>query len=543
MPQNNDSKTNMNSMSRYNRLQPGDLLNGVKFLSWKTEEHNYKGIAIFECSHEGCHNTFEAKPGDVASGWKSCCKEHTKCHTYSVGDKIGPHQLELVERIDGTYGIFRCNIGCEECPYEYLLKKNIHSVRIGRTYGCNLMRAKNSAKGHQKTFIPRDITGQKFGHLTAIRPLDDKMNSYTMWEFSCDCGRDDHVRMTYNTLMTGRRKHQCPQCSRDEARNTYEDISGQRFGHLTAQYRFIRDDGEARWHCLCDCGRTTDTTLSKLKTGWTRSCGKCNTSRGEDQIENALKELGVRYSRQESFKDIDEYPICYSPQTNHILYFDFYLPDYHMCLEFDGPQHFQKVRKFRQTEEELSVIQYRDAIKNKWCHDNGIILIRLTYRVQFKIDAEYINSIINREYDGTDVAYIVADSDPTMEEGDSLIPIVIDDDITFERVVTSSRKHRYNIGDKIGKYGFELLKRGRTYRDKATFKCNGGCEGCDGIIDRTIAVVLKNSVPKCFYEHNGYTATFPECTDDVKTKGTRDEWFNRNKTNGDLTDTNQDSQA
>lgn len=43
-----------------------------------------------------------------------------------------------------------------------------------------------------------DITGQKFGKLTAIAPCQDKKG---YWTFKCDCGR--YVEMRKNSVMSG----------------------------------------------------------------------------------------------------------------------------------------------------------------------------------------------------------------------------------------------------------------------------------------------------------------------------------------------------
>lgn len=51
------------------------------------------------------------------------------------------------------------------------------------------------------------------------------------------------------------------------------DITGQKFGRLTA----IRDVGSIgkgrRWECLCDCGNTTIVNLKDLRCSKTKSCG------------------------------------------------------------------------------------------------------------------------------------------------------------------------------------------------------------------------------------------------------------------------------
>lgn len=53
-----------------------------------------------------------------------------------------------------------------------------------------------------------------------------------------------------------------------------KDITGQRFGHLTALY----NTGEKKssfyvWHCVCDCGKEKDVPIGRLTSGNTTSCG------------------------------------------------------------------------------------------------------------------------------------------------------------------------------------------------------------------------------------------------------------------------------
>lgn len=51
-----------------------------------------------------------------------------------------------------------------------------------------------------------------------------------------------------------------------------EDLSGQRFGRLVAQYP-VHDGTRWRWHCQCDCGNTKDVIPHDLKRGMVKSCG------------------------------------------------------------------------------------------------------------------------------------------------------------------------------------------------------------------------------------------------------------------------------
>jgi hypothetical protein len=47
------------------------------------------------------------------------------------------------------------------------------------------------------------------------------------------------------------------------------DLAGQRFGKLTAQMYI----GGGRWHCICDCGGTSEATTTHLRSGNSTTCG------------------------------------------------------------------------------------------------------------------------------------------------------------------------------------------------------------------------------------------------------------------------------
>lgn len=53
----------------------------------------------------------------------------------------------------------------------------------------------------------------------------------------------------------------------------YIDLTGIRFGKLTAVERAESRKGRTRWVCRCDCGKMTTVEYWNLKTGNTTSCG------------------------------------------------------------------------------------------------------------------------------------------------------------------------------------------------------------------------------------------------------------------------------
>lgn len=172
--------------------------------------------------------------------------------------------------------------------------------------------------------------------------------------------------------------------AKNQGYKNFVDLTGKRFGRLVCLYttKEKTSNGSYIWHCKCDCGKTKDVSNSDLKSGKVKSCG-CNYSKGEAQVEQCLKELNIQYISQYTFKDCLTDKKC-------LLRFDFYLPDYNCCIEYDGEQHFKYRKTGWNTEEHFKETQLRDSIKNKYCKNNNIKMIRIPYTDFNKISSNYI---------------------------------------------------------------------------------------------------------------------------------------------------------
>jgi hypothetical protein len=83
-------------------------------------------------------------------------------------------------------------------------------------------------------------------------------------------------------------------------------------------------------------------------------------------------------------------------RSKYPLSFDFYLPEKNTLIEFDGIQHFKPIR-FKGCSIDYANEQYcelikRDAIKDKYCIDNNILLFRIPYTI--KNVEEHLNNIL-----------------------------------------------------------------------------------------------------------------------------------------------------
>lgn len=92
-------------------------------------------------------------------------------------------------------------------------------------------------------------------------------------------------------------------------------------------------------------------------------------SYGELMIEKQIKIIGIPYIKQHRFND------C---KYKRVLPFDFYLPNYNLCIEYDGKQHHIPIKNWG-GDKGLELRQLRDRIKTEYCESNNIKLIRINY--------------------------------------------------------------------------------------------------------------------------------------------------------------------
>ena len=121
----------------------------------------------------------------------------------------------------------------------------------------------------------KDLTGQRFGKLTAIRPTHERRGGHIVWECRCDCG--EAALVSGGSLKSGRTQS-CGCLLKGSAREigvcNAVDIAGQRFGKLIAvRATEERRNGSVIWECRCDCGSTVFVATRGLRSGSTRSCG------------------------------------------------------------------------------------------------------------------------------------------------------------------------------------------------------------------------------------------------------------------------------
>lgn len=118
--------------------------------------------------------------------------------------------------------------------------------------------------------------------------------------------------------------------------------------------------------CLI-CGYEWYAVPNKILCG--RGCPRCHESNGERYIRVWLTNHNIQYESEKIFHD------CRDIKP---LSFDFYLPDYNVCIEYQGGQHYFPVEIFG-GEEQFEIQIKHDKIKSDYCKQNDIRLLCIKY--------------------------------------------------------------------------------------------------------------------------------------------------------------------
>lgn len=234
------------------------------------------------------------------------------------------------------------------------------------------------------TFYPKienqrgkNLTGQQYGQLKVLyKTLSEKVGNATKSMWVCKCLYCNNIIKRRGDYLYQNRIISCG-CPKPI------DIKGQKFNHLTPIkiHSYDKNNGYI-WECKCDCGNTSYTSYCRLVNNYTKSCG-CERakslakmsqlgSKGELKIVEILQKNKILFERQKTFHDLKD---------QNLLPVDFYLPYYNCVIEFDGIQHFKYSGTGWDTKEQFEITQKHDKIKNDYCKNKNIILIRIPYYI------------------------------------------------------------------------------------------------------------------------------------------------------------------
>lgn len=331
-----------------------------------------------------CGNSdYYAYSDELNSGRKTMCNKcgnanaHIKHRKSHIGEKHG--YLTIIDEIYNYNNtgkkVYICNC---ECGKTNIIKNSTYRWNENSSCGCK-------AKENFSKKVSRHVDGEKFGRLLVIETLWNE--TPVKVKCKCECGNIVILRkndvQSLHTLSCGCLQKQRASESRFVNDTGYISSSG-----VTILNPYKRNNnGQMLWECECGfCKKHFYELPARIKNSHVQSCGCMKSSIREKWIEQLLIENNINYKTQYTFSD------C---KNKYVLRFDFALFDQFNNLialvENDGKQHFYPISYFG-GDEGFQLTQYRDKIKNNYCQNKNINLIRLPYYLS---DDEIKEKILN----------------------------------------------------------------------------------------------------------------------------------------------------
>ena len=106
-----------------------------------------------------------------------------------------------------------------------------------------------------------------------------------------------------------------------------------------------------------------------------KGCPLCKKYKGEERIKLWLERKNIKFEKPKKYPDLKD---------KDLLSYDFYLPTYNLLIEFNGIQHYEKVRWNKEmTDEEmrekLKIQRHHDWLKRKYTREHNIELLVIPY--------------------------------------------------------------------------------------------------------------------------------------------------------------------
>jgi hypothetical protein len=342
-----------------------------------------------KCKHNTCGHIWEVTPGDFLHCDTRCpeCTKHKKLPklTYDevkhfVEIESGSGCILVSKEFDGSYQSvleFQC-----KCGQHFQTRLSYFMFRKKRR--CNacgiLMSSKKRINKYAKV--------KKYIEATGCKLLsDDYINQDTPLKIQCQCGREFYRKFA----KFKKQKPCCTYCSPQTNWN-FEMIKEYIENNsncilISKEYHTVHDKIELR----CECGNIFKITFKQFQDG-KFLCNDCTKrSLGERRVREFLVKEKIKYIDQ--YKTID----CKNERS---LPFDFAVivnDKVYTLIEYDGEQHYEPVKGWG-GDKRLQYIKQNDQIKDQYCQDYNIPLIRIPYwefdNIE-KILTEKLNGVIN----------------------------------------------------------------------------------------------------------------------------------------------------
>lgn len=212
---------------------------------------------------------------------------------------------------------------------------------------------------------------------------------------SIDCGHKFSILWRNLLRKIENKETKCKDCScQDRIKgitNNFEEIKNYIYKETQREYKVLSKEkdyinNKSLIQVLHKtCGKPFPINFSNFQQG--KRCPHCARKSQESKtaqlLKRVLSHLNVFFEEEKIFLD------CSNPFTQNKLRFDIYIQELNLAIEIDGEQHSVPISRFG-GKTELIKNQYRDYLKNKFCFENNINLIRVNlYDTELKRKKSY----------------------------------------------------------------------------------------------------------------------------------------------------------
>ena len=345
--------------------------------------------------HNVCSHTFEMTPHNFLGGQRcpNCRYKHASASSSKKFDKFSKQVNDLT---NGEYNVFPPYVNNKtKIKFEHVTCGNIFEMRPNnftngqRCPKCGRSSSQNTRRKTTEEFKKEVVSCYGVGEYEVIGDYVDSETKVKVKHNKCG--------LVYDTRPADfTRGHGCPDCAYNirstkigvsqrtplsEVKKSIKNILGDEYVVLTKYEDYKGNRQHIRIKHLV-CGTEYTPRYSDIQSKH-NGCPYCNQSKGEKLTRKYLDNHSINYD--------------YGYVLPNRLHLDFYLYEFNIAIEYDGIQHYKPIEYFGGDSRYKEQVK-RDTIKNQYCKDNNITLIRIPYTI---VTEEGLDFILKNYISGT----------------------------------------------------------------------------------------------------------------------------------------------
>ena len=268
---------------------------------------------------------------------------------------------------------------------------------------------------------------EKNGDMKLYAPSSNKK---VFWK--CETGNPCHVWEASINNRTGKKRNCCPFCSGHKicpcgCNSLYAsnpELIGQWDEEKNGSMKLYAPSSNKKVFWKCETGNPChvwEATVASRTGKKQNGCPFCNKSKLETMLVNVCQKINVKYEEQKRFDDCKN--------KTHLPY-DCYLPEYNLCIEMQGIQHFKYNNFFHPEEDSFLKRLQIDSKKVKSCYKEGRSFLSISYLVDNEQELETIlTSMIERVKQNPCIRFQINASSYLEPFTENSMPILTNNDV------------------------------------------------------------------------------------------------------------------